>query len=88
MLPFSQSMKSSVGDVGLVGAVGGGVSGIEALGMMEPWRHKVVLKAGAAKIVLFINDGASLSDKVIEYHQRLNVFIFSIESALGVALAV
>ena len=37
ILPFSQSIKSSVavGDMGLVGAVVGGVAGPEAIGIVE-----------------------------------------------------
>ena len=43
ILPFSQSIKSSalVGDIGLVGAVGGGVVGPEAIGMVEQHFHEV-----------------------------------------------
>ena len=49
-LPFSQSIKPSVsvGDVGLVGAVEGGVSGPETLGMVEPRCHEVASDIGAA----------------------------------------
>ena len=48
-LPFSQSVKPSVlvSDVGLVGAVEGGVAGPEALGMVERRCHGVNSKIRA-----------------------------------------
>lgn len=52
-LPFSQSIKSSVlvGEVGLVGAVEGGVSGPEAMGMVEPRCHEVASKVSITGII-------------------------------------
>lgn len=51
--PFSQSIKLSVlaGDVGLVGAVEGGVSGPEAIGMVESRYHEVAHECGATRTI-------------------------------------
>ena len=65
MLPFSESMKSSVlvGDMGLVGAVQGGVSGPEALGMVEPRCHEVASEVDRARKKERKRASPSLSDK-------------------------
>ncbi len=81
-LPFSQSIKSSVlvGDIGLVGAVEGGVAGPEALGMVEPRCH------GVASEILAELDGV-VQDCDCDYRTKVSI-IRTLSSRNEICLAV